>query len=325
MNSSSFLGVANTASSSCYLVRSRGVSDVPASTSLRRSILGIPANESRPIGEYGNGRVDILLFDLEDSLPAKEKEPARIELRESIIEFDAEDTKIWYRINGVDTRWWYGDIIEIVETVGDQIDTVVVPKVRTARDLHAVDRLLDAVESSTGLQHKAINIGAQIETAEGMTNITEIVRATDRLSAVIFGPADYAASVGASHGSAEYPGHYWHYPLSRISHAASGVGVSAIGGPYTSSSDTDGFRRACHLERDLGYEGKVVITPEQAEIANDMFSPNPEEIQRAQEIVQEYDRTGDDGVAALNGNVIDREMYVMANRIVSRAKKAGLL
>lgn len=293
-------------------------------TRLRRSVLGMPANESKTVEKYNDRQADMFLFDLEDSLPPGEKEPARVELADTVAELDMDGVSIWYRINGTDTRWWYGDVIDLVETVGGMIDALVIPKVRTAGDVYAVDTLLDAVESSTGLQHNSIAVGVQIETAEGMTNITEIVRATDRLSAVIFGPADYAASIGASHGSTEYPGHYWHYPLSRISHAASGVGVPAISGPYTDPTDIDGFRRTCRLERDLGYEGKVVLTPEQTEIANDVFSPDPEEIQRAQRIVREYDRTTDGGVASINGNVIDWETYAMAKRIVARAKKAGL-
>jgi citrate lyase subunit beta/citryl-CoA lyase len=158
-----------------------------------------------------------------------------------------------------------------------------------------------------------------------MNAVTEIAHASDRLTAIMFGPADYAASIGTSHGPADYPGHYWHYPLSRIAHAAASAGLLAIGGPFTDADDPQGFYRACKYERALGYDGKVVIHPEQIETANDVFSPTVQEAQRARRIVSRYEEADSNATAAIDGKVIDREMYRMARRILTKAEAAEML
>ena len=292
---------------------------------LRRSHLGIPGNELQLIDEALESDADGVFIDLEDSLAPSEKNAARKELISTIEEHDWSDKTLSYRINGTETRWWHNDIIDVVESVASAIDTLIVPKVRDASDIKTVRTLLDTVETNLDSSVEPIAISAQIETAEGMDGVSEIAHATDRLNALIFGPADYAASVGASHGVDQYSGHYWHYPLSRVSQAAASAGLLAIGGPHADPYDSQDFEEACQAEAALGFDGKIVVHPEQIATVNRIFSPSEEEATRAQQIIKQYESTPVEEVAAIDGKIIDEEMYRMAKRIRSKAEKSGLI
>lgn len=292
---------------------------------LHRSNLAIPGNDPTIISDALGSQPDSILLDLEDSLAPNEKTSAREQIPSIVMEHSWGDTTLSYRINGVQTRWWYNDVISVISEVGDQIDVLIIPKVRRESDVQAVSLLLDSVERNIGITPGSINISAQIETAEAMNNAASIAQASSRLNSLIFGPADYATSVGALHGPRNYPGHYWHYPLARISHAAASAGLHAIAGPYVDSDTEDEFQEACLLERGLGYDGKVVVNPAQVSMAHDVFSPDPGEIDRAQRIVNRYERTPANAVAAIDGNVIGPAMYRTAQRIISKAERANLI
>jgi len=291
---------------------------------LRRSLLGIPGNESQLIGEAIESEADEIVIDLEDSLGPSEKTAARTVLIETVQAHDWSDTGVGYRINGTNTRWWYEDVIDVVEAVGEAIDSLIVPKVQAPSDIRTVTTLLESVETNAG-SDGSIGISAQIETAAGMDAITEIAHASDRLEALVFGPADYAASVGAAHGVEDYPGHYWHSPLSRVSQAAASAGLLAIGGPHTDPYDPQEFQAACRAEAALGFDGKLIVHPDQIETVNRVFSPTDAEADRARRIVDTYESTPPNDVAAIDGNIIDQEMYRMAKRIRSKAERSGVL
>jgi citrate lyase subunit beta/citryl-CoA lyase len=294
-------------------------------TTLRRSLLGIPGNERQLVNEAMSSNTDEIFLDLEDSLGPGEKESARSDLIEIVGEHDWDELVLSYRINGTDTRWWYNDIIDVVTAVGDNIDSLIIPKAGSAAEVQTVDTLLTSVETKAGLDIGSIGLNAQIETANGMNAVEDIAHASDRLTAIIFGPADYAASIGATHGASDYPGHYWHYPLSKISHAAASAGLLAIGGPFTDPDNSEEFAQTCRLERALGYDGKVVINPEQVATANDVFTPDVEKVRRAQRIVKEYEQTDSETLAAIDGKVIDREMYRIAKQILTKSEEADLI
>ncbi len=292
---------------------------------LRRSLFGVPADGAAIGPELIESDADELMFDLEDSVAPGNKRQARSTLIETVDKHEWNKTTVSCRINGTATRWWYEDIINLVEDVGVDIDTIVIPKVRSASEVETVSTLLQSVEMNVGIDPGSIGLSVQIETAEGMSTATEIVRASDRLDAVIFGPADYTASVGAIKGESTYPGHYWHYPLSRIAHVAAAEDLLAISGPYGDATDHEGFFQACNHERALGYDGKVVINPAQVATANEVFSPGVAEAKRARRIVETYEKADPTDVASIDGNVIDRQMYLMAKRIYTKATTAGIL
>lgn len=299
-------------------------SDVP----LRRSLLATPANDAGKIASAVDSDADEVLMDLEDSLAPSEKVSARSVVIDAVDAHDWSKKTLSYRINDVGTRWWYEDVIEIVEAIGSHVDNIVVPKVNRPAEVTAVETLLEQVEVNAGLETGSIGVAAQIETAAGMNNVTDVAHVSDRLSALMFGPGDYITSIGAGGqnigGRSSYPGHYWHYPLSRIAHAAASANLLAIDGPYADFEDIDGFRQSCEYARMLGYDGKISVHPQQTGIVNDVFAPSLEEAERALHIVEVYSEA-DSSVASIEGKVIDDATYRMAKRIVSMAEKANVL
>jgi citrate lyase subunit beta/citryl-CoA lyase len=274
---------------------------------------------------------DEVFLDLEDSVAPNEKADSRDPLIEAATEEDWSGQVLSYRINGLDTKWWYDDVIEVVSTAGEHIDDIIVPKVARASDIHTVENLLEQVEVNADLEIGEIGLEPQIEDGSGMNNVQEIAHASDRLSSVIFGPGDYSAAMGTPGLDIgqfpEYPGHYWHYALARINHAAKSAGLPCIDGPYADIDDTEGFRESCSNASMLGCDGKWAIHPDQIEIANEVFAPGSEVADRAQRIVDEYAQAQEEGRGAVrvDGQMVDEATNKMAQKIVKRARAAGIL
>lgn len=281
---------------------------------LRRSILSVPANRENMVRKAFSLPVDVVMLDLEDSVPVQEKEEARGRVAAALKEQDWKGKVRAYRINAMDTPFAYRDIIDVVEAVGDEVDVIVVPKVNDAAEIKAIDYLLTQIEMRLGLQ-KTIGLEASIETALGMLRVDEIAFSSPRLEALVFGVADYGASLtmksrGVSgHGEAEefYPGHRWHFPLSRMAMAAKAAGLAAIDAPYGDYKDEAGLRRSCLLSAALGYDGKWVIHPSQLQGVNEMFTPSPEDVERSRRILDAYDGAQREGRGSLSmdGKMVD--------------------
>jgi len=274
---------------------------------------------------------DEVFLDLEDSVAPNEKADSRDPLIEAATEEDWSGQVLSYRINGLDTKWWYDDVIEVVSAAGEHIDDIIVPKVARASDIHTVENLLEQVKVNADLEIGEIGLEPQIEDGSGMNNVQEIAHASDRLSSVIFGPGDYSAAMGTPGLDIgqfpEYPGHYWHYALARINHAAKSAGLPCIDGPYADIDDSEGFRESCSNASMLGCDGKWAIHPDQIEIANEVFAPGSEVADRAQRIVDEYAQAQEEGRGAVrvDGQMVDEATNKMAQKIVKRARAAGIL
>jgi len=302
----------------CYS-NSNPMTDAP----LKRSILATPATDAELLRVAARSNADEVLLDLEDSLAPREKSSARDGLVEMVREHDWSDQRLSYRINAVRTQWWYEDVISVLEQSGSLIDDVVVPKVESEFDVRTVDNLIDSIAANTGQDLSQVGIVAQVETAAGVANVEDIVHGSERLNTLLFGPGDYIASLGRESGisvdESTYEGHYWHYPLSRISQAAASEDLLAVDGPYTRYKDIDGFERSCQHASMLGFAGKITVHPTQVEPANDVFSLSSEEIEQAREIVSAYERA--DGIATIDGLLVDDETYEIARRLLARAEK----
>ncbi|WP_318568040.1 CoA ester lyase [Salinigranum marinum] len=298
---------------------------------LRRSQLATPGSDPKMIERAPTSGADEAFLDLEDSVAPSEKIGARANVIEGLCEYDWSETKPCFRMNGVETQWWYDDVIEVVGAAGRHLDTIMVPMCHDASYVGTVDDLLTQVEVNEGLPEGEIGLQCQIESASGMTNAPEIARASDRIESLVFGPGDYTASVGAAGltiGSGEgYPGHYWHYQLARLAHAAKAEGLQVIDGPFADIEDTAGFRDSCRHASLLGCDGKWAIHPSQIEPANEVFAPSPDEAERARRIVDEYAAAMDAGKGAVSvdGEMVDEATNKMARRIVDRAEQAGVL
>lgn len=296
---------------------------------LRRSILSVPANREKMVKKAFSLPVDVIMLDLEDSVPVQEKEEARKRVITALREEDWGKKVRAYRINGMDTPFAYRDVIDIVEAVGDRIDVVVVPKVNDPGEIKAVDYLLTQIELRMGYRQH-IGIEASIETAMGMLRVEEIAFSSPRLEALIFGVADYGASMmmmskGISgHGDSEefYPGHRWHFPLSRMAMAAKAAGLAAIDAPYGNYKDPEGLKRSCLLSASLGLDGKWAIHPDQLPIINEVYTPSPEDVKRSQRILDAYEGAQKEGCGslAIDGKMVDAASIRIARVICTQWK-----
>jgi len=294
----------------------------------RRSCLSIPGSSEKMMGKGPGIPADMVFLDLEDACAPLVKESARA------IAVDALTGQDWgrvvraVRVNGIDTPWCHGDVVEVVTGAREALDVIIVPKARSARDVWWFDVLLTQLETKLGMK-KRIGLEVLIEEAEGLSNAAEIARSSDRLEAIIFGAGDLSASMHARVDGnfdpvGEYPGDFWHFARVQVLAAARGAGVDAIDAPYPAYQDPDGFRRAANHASLLGYDGKWAIHPSQVPIANEVFSPTAAEIADAEESVEIYRRSEAEGVGAIGreGRLVDAAHMRLAENVLHRAALA---
>ncbi len=303
-------------------------------TRVRRSVLSVPGSSDRMIDKAMALPADEVMLDLEDGVALNEKEAARLKIIRAFRENDWGTRVRAYRINGLDTPFSYRDIIDVVEKAGESIDIIVIPKVEKAAEVQFVDLLLSQIELRLGLG-RPIGLEASIESALGMLNVEEISFASPRLEALVFGIADYGASLTmpsrgiSGHGDAEqnYPGHRWHFPMSRIVMAAKAAGLAAIDAPFGDFKDQAGLERSCRTASSLGYDGKWAIHPAQLDTINKAFSPSEEDIIRAQRVLQAYEEAKGRGAGAiaLDGRMVDGASIRLARITYDQARLLRLV
>jgi len=300
-----------------------------------RSVLSVPGHVRKMHGKAVASEADVIMLDLEDSVPQQAKETARREVLSSLQSIDWGRKIVTVRINSLDTPFAYRDLLEVVEGAGAEIDAIVVPKVNHPGDIHFVERMLDGIEQARRLP-STIGIEASIETAEGLTDVSAIASAGRRLQTLVFGIADYSASIGArlvsisGHGENEaaiYPGHRWHFAISRMVMAAKANGLLAIDAPYGHFKDLEGLQRSAVMAGALGCDGKWAIHPSQLETINQVFSPTPEDIDRAATILRAARRATEQlrGAVAVDGRMVDQATVRLAQRLYDQALHLGLL
>lgn len=297
-----------------------------------RSVLAVPASSAKMVEKGLSSGADLLFLDLEDAVAPGSKAEARQSVIQAIKELDWLGRPTMYRMNGLDTPYFYRDVIEVVEEAGGSLDLILVPKVERPEDLVTLDTLLRGIEAARGLEPGRIKLEAQIETALGLVNIDAIARATDRLEALHFGPGDYAASVRmpqTSIGTADewddlYPGHRFHYVMHRIVVAARAAGLRAIDGPVADFRDEEGLRKSCQISRSIGFDGKWCIHPGQIEAVNELFSPTEDEVEWARKVAAAYEEaeaTGS-GSISMDGKMVDAASIRMARNTLDLVRGA---
>ena len=296
-----------------------------------RSVLSVPGHLARMHDKAAASAADVIMLDLEDSVPVEAKEEARRRVREALTTISWGAKEVAVRINGLDTPFAYRDLLEVVEGAGAALAAVVVPKVDHPGDIHFVARMLDGMEMALALD-RPIAIEASIETARGLAEVRAIASASTRLRSLVFGIADYSASVGArlvslsGHGEGEadiYPGHRWHFALSRMVMAAKAAGLMAIDAPYGYFKDQPGLERSSAMACALGCDGKWAIHPDQLATINRVFSPSAEDIARAAAILAAA-REGAGrgrGAVAVDGRMIDQATVRLAERVETQARR----
>ena len=309
---------------------------------LHRSELAVPGSNKRMLEKAPDSGADIVFLDLEDAVAPDDKEQARANIIEALKTYDWSKCAVSIRMNGLDTHYAYRDLVEIVETCGDKLDTILIPKVGSAADVYFVSTMLSQIEAYKGF--KQINIHVLIETAMGMANVEEIARSCpERMEAMVFGVADYAASVRArttqigganpdygmltdpdEQGSRFYHwGDQWHYAISRMAAACRAYGLRPIDGPFGDFSDPEGYKVAARRAAALGCEGKWAIHPSQVALANEVFTPTEKEVDRARRILIEMEKAAKEGKGAvsLDGRLIDAASIRMAENVVTQIEQ----
>ncbi|MBD0354558.1 MAG: CoA ester lyase [Rubrobacteraceae bacterium] len=300
---------------------------------ISRSILAVPASNPKMAGKALASAADAVFLDLEDAVAPDEKPQAREKVIQALKELDWRGRSRLYRVNALDTPYFYRDLIEVVEEAGDLLDGVLLPKAQRPGDLHVAATLLLQLELATGLEPGKIKLEAQIESAGGLANIDGIAGATERLEALHFGPGDLAASLNMPHRSIgamdewdeAYPGHRFHYAMHRIVVAARAAGLRAIDGPLADYRDEEGLRKSSLLARSLGFEGKWCIHPAQIEVVNEAFSPTEKEVEWAERVMAAYEEASAAGTGAINvdGQMVDAASIRMARNTLELARASG--
>jgi len=299
----------------------------------RRSCLSIPGSSEKMVGKGPGIPADMVFLDLEDAVAPKEKESSRAKVADALRTLDWGDKVMCVRVNDWSTKGAAFDIIEVVGKAGERLDEIMLPKVESAAQVVATDMLLRQVEISAGLPVGHIGIEAQIETTRGLINVEEICAASPRLETIIFGPADFAASMEMPVLTGgvqipQYPGDHFHYVFSKILMAGRANGLQVIDGPYLYIRDPDGFRDYCNRTRTLGYDGKWALHPDQVTILNEVFSPTQEQFDRAWAILDAYRAATEDegkGAVMFGEEMIDEASRKMALKFISRGERAGLV
>ena len=278
---------------------------------------------------------DEVFLDLEDAVAPEAKAQARTQVAVALAEPGWSGQLRGVRVNDWTTPWTYADVIEVVSTAGASLDIIVLPKVTDASHVHALDLLLSQLEATHGLPVGRIGIEAQIENAEGLTNV-DAIAAGPRVQALVLGPADMMASLNMrTLVVGEQPEGYdvgdaYHHMLMRILVAARTHGVAAIDGPYLKVRDVDAFRRVAGRSAALGYDGKWVLHPDQIAAGNEIFSPRQEAYDHAELILEAYEwhtsrAGGARGAVMLGDEMIDEASRKMALVIAAKGRAAGMV
>jgi citrate lyase subunit beta / citryl-CoA lyase len=296
---------------------------------LRRSELSTPATNEKMIAKAAASDADLAFLDLEDSVAPAAKPSARANVVRGLTGLDWGPTIRAYRINGVHTPWCHDDLIEVVTGAGAAVEVVIVPKVKAPRDVWFVDDLLTQLERGHGLEVGRIGIEVLIEEAEALARVEEIASCSPRIEALILGVGDLSASLGmrTGHigGSSRYPGDVWHHARARMIAAARAAGVDPIDGPYANFGNADGYRDQCAWSATLGAVGKWCIHPSQVPIANEVYAPTAEEVERAIQVVtavREAEERGD-GAANVGGVMVDAATTRIFEAVLERARLCG--
>ncbi len=297
---------------------------------------------SRPVlfEKMAASAADVINLDLEDSVAPNDKDTARENVIAATHDVDWNTKSLSVRINGLDTPYWYRDVVDVMERASDRLDLLMIPKVGCAEDLYAVDALVTAIERAKG-RARPVGFEIIIETAAGAQNVDAIAQGSPRLQSMSFGVADYAASMGmqvtgiggtqagydmladGEPGSdrALFPADPWHYPVTRMVAACRQHGILPVDGPFGDFSDDAAYRAQARRSAILGCVGKWAIHPKQVASANDIFTPSPDIVARARAILaamQEAEEAGQ-GAAVLDGKLIDiasaRQARVVVDQI----------
>jgi citrate lyase subunit beta/citryl-CoA lyase len=302
----------------------------------RRSNLAVPGSNPRFLEKAKGLPADQVFLDLEDACAPLAKPGARKNIVAALNEGGWGNKIRAVRVNDLTTHWTYRDVIEVVEGAGQNLDAIMLPKVQSATQVQWLDQLLTQIEKTMGFEVGRIGIEAQIENARGLIAVDDIAQASPRVQTIIFGPADFMASINMkSLVVGEQPPGYdvgdaYHHILMSILMAARANDKQAIDGPFLQIRDVDGFRRVAGRSAALGFDGKWALHPDQIDAANEVYSPAQDDYDHAELIVDAYDyytsaAGGAKGAAMIGDEMIDEASRKMALVMVAKGRAAGMV
>ena len=293
---------------------------------LSRSMLFVPATQPAMMAKAARSAADAVCLDLEDAVAPALKADARGEAVRALRELEFGGRLRIVRVNAVDTPWAARDLLAVMDGAAGRVDAIMLPKASGARDVQFVDTLLAQLEAGAESPTR-VGIIAQVESAAGFVHVNAIAAASSRLTTLVFGAGDYAASMRmplANIGmrdefDAAVPGDRWHAVMHAIVAAARAHGLACWDGPYANYTDSAGLKEACRLARAMGFDGKQCIHPAQLAVTNTVFSPGEAEVARARQVVAAWDaaQQGGQGATGIDGVMIDAVNVRMARTILA--------
>lgn len=310
---------------------------------IQRSELAVPATSDRFIESAARGNADAIFLDLEDAVAPSMRVEARANAVRALSTIDWAEKTVAVRVNGLSTPWAISDILAVARC--PRLDMILLPKVETADDVKFLDRLLTGLELETP-RERPLGIEILVETTKGLANVEDIAASSPRLEAIIFGVGDYSIELqnfdtefgasnpdyavlarGTDRPAERHWNDQWHFALARIANACRAYGLRPIDGPFTNYGDPDGYRASATRGRALGFEGKWAIHPSQIAIANEVFTPTQGQIKWATDIAAKMAAAAAEGKGAigLDNMLIDRAHVLLSDKILRRARIAGVL
>src|SRR6056297_1073658 len=310
----------------------------PAPARPNRCQLFGPASNTKLFEKMAASAADVINLDLEDSVAPSDKDIARKNAIEAINDIDWGKKTLSVRINGLDSPYWYKDVVDLMEQTNGRLDMIMIPKAGCGEDIYAVDALVSSIEAAKG-SDKRIAFECIIESAAGISHVEDIAKASPRMEAISLGAADFAASMGMAttgiggtqeayymlQDGQKYWSDPWHWATAKIVAACRTHGVLPVDGPFGDFSDDEGFRAQARRALTLGMVGKWAIHPKQIALSNEVFTPSAEAVQEAREILaamEEAEKSGA-GAAVYKGRLVDLASVRQAEVIVRQAELIG--
>ncbi|MEM7490809.1 MAG: L-malyl-CoA/beta-methylmalyl-CoA lyase [Pseudomonadota bacterium] len=294
-----------------------------------------PGSNPKLFPKMAASAADVINLDLEDSVAPSDKDAARANVVEAIGTQDWGAKTLSVRINSLDTPWWYRDVVDLLETAGDRLDQIMIPKVGCGADVYAVDALVTAAEAAAG-RSRRIGLEVIIESAAGIAHVEEIAAASPRLTAMSLGAADFAASMGMQttgiggtqddyymlKDGARHWSDPWHWAQAAIVAACRTHGVLPVDGPFGDFSDDEGYRAQARRSAVLGMVGKWAIHPKQIALANEVFTPSDAAVTEAREILAAMETAKAEGAGATvyKGRLVDIASIKQAEVVVRQSE-----
>lgn len=263
---------------------------------------------------------DMLIYDMEDSVPASEKDAARLLIYQMLKEHRPKDKYVVIRVNGIYSEYLEDDLQAAVRA---NPDCIRIPKVEYAREVQNISRRIAEIEEKVGLEVGKIELICNIESYMGVLNAREIAESDPRVVALATAAEDLTASLKAQRTK---KGLEVFYARNAVLLACRAAGVDALDIVFSDINDEEGLREDAALAKNLGFDGKTVVHPRQIDIVNSYFTPSMKEIKYALRVLDAVEKGKKEGKGAvtLDGGMIDKPMELRALTTLAQAKAAGI-